>query len=114
MLAFALIWWRPPITSQIALGIYYALIYALYDTVATFAYMPYYALTPELTSDYDERTELTTTRMFFSIFGSLVAFTVPLLIVNGFNPAHAAGYCSWAECLALSPRSFDPGLPRHP
>lgn len=89
MLAFALIWWRPPITSQIALGIYYALIYALYDTVATFAYMPYYALTPELTSDYDERTELTTTRMFFSIFGSLVAFTVPLLIVNGFNPAHA-------------------------
>lgn len=89
MVAFALIWWRPPITSQIALGIYYALIYALYDTVATFAYMPYYALTPELTSDYDERTELTTTRMFFSIFGSLVAFTVPLLIVNGFNPAHA-------------------------
>ena len=47
------------------------------------------ALTPELTSDYDERTELTTTRMFFSILGSLVAFTVPLLIVNGFNPAHA-------------------------
>lgn len=89
MLAFALIWWKPPITSQIALGIYYALIYALYDTVATFAYMPYYALTPELTSDYDERTELTTTRMFFSIFGSLVAFTVPLLIVGGFNPSHA-------------------------
>jgi GPH family glycoside/pentoside/hexuronide:cation symporter len=72
-----------------ALGVYYALIYALYDTVATFAYMPYYALTPELTSDYDERTELTTTRMFFSILGSLVAFTMPLLIVDGFNPSHA-------------------------
>ena len=51
--------------------------------------MPYFALTPELTSDYDERTELTTTRMFFSILGSLVAFTVPLLIVDGFNPSHA-------------------------
>ncbi len=88
-LAFALMWWRPPISSQVALGIYYALIYALYDTVATFAYMPYFALTPELTADYDERTELTTTRMFFSILGSLVAFTVPLLIVGGFNPAHA-------------------------
>ena len=89
VLAFALIWWRPPITSQIGLGIYYAVIYALYDTVATFVYMPYYALTPELTSDYDERTQLTTTRMFFSILGSLVAFTVPLLIVGGFDPAHS-------------------------
>jgi GPH family glycoside/pentoside/hexuronide:cation symporter len=89
VLAFTLIWWRPPIASQIGLGIYYALIYALYDTVATFVYMPYYALTPELTSDYDERTELTTTRMFFSILGSLVAFTVPLLIVGGFDPAHS-------------------------
>ena len=57
--------------------------------MATFAYMPYYALTPELTSDYDERTSLTTTRMFFSILGSLIAFTVPLLIVDGFNPSHA-------------------------
>jgi GPH family glycoside/pentoside/hexuronide:cation symporter len=88
-LAFALMWWRPPLTSPIALGIYYALIFALYDTVATFVYMPYYALTPELTSDYDERTALTTTRMFFSILGSLVAFTIPLLIIGGFNPAHA-------------------------
>jgi GPH family glycoside/pentoside/hexuronide:cation symporter len=88
-LIFALIWWRPPFHAQLALGIYYALIYALYDTVATFAYMPYFALTPELTSDYDERTDLTTTRMFFSILGSLIAFTVPLMIVGGFNPAHA-------------------------
>jgi GPH family glycoside/pentoside/hexuronide:cation symporter len=88
-LAFGLMWWRPPIYAPLALGIYYAIIYALYDTVATFAYMPYYALTPELTSDYDERTSLTTTRMFFSILGSLIAFTVPLLIVDGFNPAHA-------------------------
>jgi GPH family glycoside/pentoside/hexuronide:cation symporter len=88
-LAFALMWWRPPLASALALGIYYALIYALYDTVATFAYMPYFALTPELTSDYDERTALTTTRMFFSILGSLVAFTVPLLIVEKFDPAHA-------------------------
>lgn len=89
VLVFTLLWWKPPFTSQLMLAIYYALAYALYDTVATFAYMPYFALTPELTSDYDERTELTTTRMFFSILGSLVAFTVPLLIVDGFNPSHA-------------------------
>jgi len=51
--------------------------------------MPYYALTPELSSDYDERTGLTSTRMFFSIFGSLIAFTLPLAVVDGFHPDHA-------------------------
>ncbi len=89
ILVFALMWWKPPITGALSLGMYYSFIYALYDTVATFVYMPYFALTPELTSDYDERTALTTARMFFSILGSLVAFSVPLLIVDGFNPAHA-------------------------
>ena len=51
--------------------------------------MPYFALTPELSSDYDERTGLTSTRMFFSILGSLIAFTLPLWVVGGFHPQHA-------------------------
>jgi GPH family glycoside/pentoside/hexuronide:cation symporter len=85
-LAFLSLWWRPPIESQIGLAIYYAAAYLLFDTSATFVYMPYYALTPELTADYDERTALTSYRMFFSIFGSLVAFTIPLMIIGGFRP----------------------------
>ncbi len=88
-LAFALMWWRPPIQREVALAVYYALAYVLFDAAATFVYMPYFALTPELTPDYDERTDLTTARMFFSILGSLVAFTVPLMIVDGFQPDHA-------------------------
>ncbi len=89
-IAFALMWWRPPLQTDQALAIYYAFIYVLYDAAATFAYMPYYALTPELTSDYDERTGLTTTRMFFSILGGLVAFTVPLMIIGGLAPANSS------------------------
>ena len=88
-LVFTLMWWRPPFESVVALVIYYAFIYVLFDAAATFVYMPYFALTPELTPDYDERTSLTTTRMFFSIVGSLVAFTIPLMIVNGFRPENA-------------------------
>jgi GPH family glycoside/pentoside/hexuronide:cation symporter len=88
-LIFAMMWWRPPFENAIALVIYYAIAYVLFDAAATFVYMPYFALTPELTPDYDERTSLTTTRMFFSIFGSLVAFTVPLMLVNGFRPENA-------------------------
>jgi glycoside/pentoside/hexuronide:cation symporter, GPH family len=89
-LAFTLLWWRPPFDEVPALAVYYALAFALFDTAASFVYMPFYALTPELTSDYDERTALTSTRMFFSILGSLIAFTIPLSIVGGFNPEHAS------------------------
>jgi GPH family glycoside/pentoside/hexuronide:cation symporter len=96
-LAFALLWYRPPLESQLALAAYYALAYVVFDASATFVYMPYFALTPELTSDYDERTALTSYRMFFSIAGSLVAFTVPLFIVGTFTPDNA-------------PRVFEMGL----
>ena len=89
-IVFALMWWRPPIQGDVALVVYYAFIYVLYDAAATMIYMPYFALTPELTSDYDERTSLTSVRAFFSILGSLVAFTIPLMIVNGFSPDHAS------------------------
>jgi GPH family glycoside/pentoside/hexuronide:cation symporter len=90
-LAFIFFFWVPPWENQIALAVYYGLMYAVLDTMATFVYMPYYALTPELTLDYDERTALTTARMLFSIVGSLIAFTVPLFIIDAL-PDPRMGY----------------------
>jgi len=89
-LAFMLMWYRPPFESQLALAAYYAFAYMLYDAAATFVYMPYFSLTPELTDDYDERTSLTSYRMFYSILGGLLAFTVPLMIVGTFNPENTS------------------------
>jgi len=88
-LAFLLLWVRPPFQNPVALAAYYALAYLIFDAAATFVYMPYFALTPELTQDYDERTQLTSYRMFFSILGSLVAFTIPLFIIGNFTPENA-------------------------
>ena len=88
-LAFIMMWYKPPFTSNTALTIYYAAAYVVFDSAATFVYMPYFALTPELTEDYDERTALTSYRMFFSILGSLLAFTVPFMIVGTFTPENA-------------------------
>ena len=88
-LAFVLLWLRPAWESQAALAIYYAFAYVLFDTAATAVYMPYFALTPELTESYDERTSLTSYRMVYSILGSLVAFTIPLAIVGSFAPENA-------------------------
>jgi glycoside/pentoside/hexuronide:cation symporter, GPH family len=87
-LAFTMMWFKPPWDNMIALTAYYAVAYVIFDTAATFVYMPYYALTPELTEDYDERTSLTSYRMFYSIFGSLLAFTLPLMIVGSFSPGN--------------------------
>ena len=88
-LAFTMMWFKPPWDNLIALTAYYAVAYVIFDTAATFVYMPYYALTPELTEDYDERTSLTSYRMFYSIFGSLLAFTIPLMIVGSFSPGNS-------------------------
>lgn len=88
-IAFMLLWYRPPIENTILLAVYYAFAYVLFDSAATFVYMPFYALTPELTSNYDERTALTTYRMFFSILGSLIAFTVPIMIIGSLQPSNA-------------------------
>jgi len=91
-LAFMLMWIKPPWENWMALTAYYAFAYVLFDTAATFVYMPYYALTPELTENYDERTSLTSYRMFFSIFGSLLAFTVPIKIIGSISPENAGRF----------------------
>jgi glycoside/pentoside/hexuronide:cation symporter, GPH family len=85
-IAYSLLWWRPPVDSQLQLAIYYGIAFILYDTTATILYMPYFALTPELTSDYDERTTVTTYRMAFSIVGAMIAYVVPLAIIGAMIP----------------------------
>jgi len=88
-LSFAALWWLPPISSQIGLAIYYSLAFLFYEAAATFVYMPFYALTPELTQDYDERTSLSAYRMAFSLAAGLVAFTLPLAIIGSMQPENA-------------------------
>ena len=88
-IAFVMMWWIPPFTSQLAIAGYYALAYFFFDLMVTIVTMPYFALTPELTQDYDERTSLTSYRMAFSLLGGLVAFVVPLAIIGETIPENA-------------------------
>lgn len=88
-IAFALMWLRPNFESTPALLVYYVVAYLVYDTASTFVSLSYFALTPELTEDYDERTSLTSFRMFFSIAGSLAAFTIPLMIIGSMRPGNS-------------------------
>jgi GPH family glycoside/pentoside/hexuronide:cation symporter len=88
-IAYTLLWIKPPFTGDTALVVYYVFAYIIYDAAATVVYMPYFALTPELTLDYDERTKLTSYRMFFSIFAGLIGFTVPLAFIGRMHPENA-------------------------
>jgi glycoside/pentoside/hexuronide:cation symporter, GPH family len=81
-LAFVALWWAPPFKSQILLAITVSLVYMLSDTLQTFISVPLYALTPEISSEYDERTSLTGYRMFFNLVASLVAAVAAPSIVD--------------------------------
>jgi GPH family glycoside/pentoside/hexuronide:cation symporter len=75
-LPFALIflaqWWIPPLAPW-GLFLYYLAIGIVFNLAYTLVNLPYTALTPELTQDYNERTRLSSVRFVFSIGGSILS-----------------------------------------
>ena len=61
---------------------YYVLIGILFNLAYTMVNLPYTALTPELTQDYNERTSLNSFRFAFSIGGSILSLVLAGLIFN--------------------------------
>ena len=85
-LSFLLLWWAPPWQSQLALMITVTLAFMISDTMQTLVVVPFFALTPEITQDYDERTRLTGYRMFFNLLASLAtAVAAPIIIDAALN-----------------------------
>ena len=81
-LSFITLWSAPAWESQTALLIYVTLSFMLADTLQTLVGVPFLSLTPELTSDYDERTALTSFRSFFQLAGALNVVVSVLAIVD--------------------------------
>lgn len=88
-LGFVILWWAPPIENQLGLAVIVTLAFMLSDTFQTIVGVPLYALTPEITLDYDERTSLTGYRMFFNLFASLVTAVAAPAIVDSVLAAGA-------------------------
>jgi glycoside/pentoside/hexuronide:cation symporter, GPH family len=86
--SFLLLWWAPPWHNQIALAVTITLAFMISDTFETLCGVPFASLLPELSPDYDERTTLTSFRIFFNLLASLVtAVAAPAII----DTALAAG-----------------------
>ncbi len=75
------LWWAPSWASQWALAAYVTFAFMLNDTLGTLVAVPYTAMTAEITHDYDERTSLTSFRMFFQLLASLsTAVAAPAIV----------------------------------
>jgi len=81
-LSFVILWSAPNWESQTAMLIYVTLSFMLADTLQTLVGVPFLSLTPELTSDYDERTTLTSFRSFFQLTGALTVVVAAPAIVD--------------------------------
>ena len=105
-LAFFLQWVVPDWRDE-GLFWYYLLVALLLDTGFTAVNVPYAALTPELTPDYDERTSLNAYRFSFSILGGTLAAFFHAVIVSGYEgTAVLRGYlisaAIWAGVIVVS------------
>ncbi len=80
-ISFALLWFVPS-DDPTVLFIYYLLVVLLFNTAFTVVSVPYNALLPELTSNYEERTTITGIRMSFSFLGTLLGAAGVTLIVD--------------------------------
>lgn len=58
--------------------------FLLVDTTQTLVSMPYYALSAELTYDYDERTSLISIRMIFTVIGYIMGAALTTMIAGSF------------------------------
>jgi len=83
-ISIALLWFVPQGASRIATFTWIALTFILFDTLWTLTNVPYYALTSELTDDYDERSTLTTFRMVMAVPAYLVGTALTPMIVGFF------------------------------
>lgn len=93
--------WRPVSYNREIYRFAYALFtYIFYSTVYTLVWIPYNALSSELTLDYDERTSLSSYRIFFSTLSSIVCAVAPLEIVKMFNDK-TTGYTAMGLILGV-------------
>jgi glycoside/pentoside/hexuronide:cation symporter, GPH family len=103
-IAFLMHWFVPALDAT-GLFWYYLVVAILLRTASTAVNVPYTAMTPEMTEDYDERTQLNNFRFAFSILGALVAIVAQPYIVGAFGGQSSGYFISaaiWAVFIILS------------
>jgi GPH family glycoside/pentoside/hexuronide:cation symporter len=95
--SIAIIFSVPSGLSNIAAFIVVIGTFLLFDTFHTAVSVPYYAMTPELTHNYDERTSLTAYRKIFGVSGYMAGAVFTTLIAQMYQSKFG-----WTQKLAYS------------
>jgi glycoside/pentoside/hexuronide:cation symporter, GPH family len=86
-IAIMLLWYVPRGLPDVGIFAWIAGTFILFDTMWTLTNVPYYALTAELTDDYDERSSLTAFRMVLGVPAYIVGAALTPVLVGLFVSA---------------------------
>lgn len=79
-LTFVLLWWIPPGMAPTPAGVLAALLLVLFATTYSLVGVPYQALVPTMTSDYDQRTRLVGYKAVLSAVGAVLGGGLALVV----------------------------------
>jgi len=108
----------PHSNPSLAIRFWAALLsYLFYCLMQSSVMIPYWSLASEITEDYTERGRMTTVRLGFSIFASIVCVALPGMIVNAYEGNN--GYivmsiifgCIFMVCIAITGFFAKEGIP---
>jgi len=91
--------------------------YIFFTAVQTSIMIPYFSLSSEMTDDYTERARMTTVRLGFSIFSSIICVAIPGIIVDAFDGTDGYIVMSltfgvlFAICVAITGLFAKEGIP---
>lgn len=90
-IAFYLMFRNPGLEDSTAKFIWTMLTYTFFCTVYSLTNIPYNALLPELSKDYDERTHISGYKQAFAVIGTLIGAGVAMPIIAAF-PSRTTGF----------------------
>jgi oligogalacturonide transporter len=99
-LSFFLMWYPAALGTELGRFFFVLLTYLFFSTIVSIVMLSYNAAIPELTSDYNERTSVSSFRIFFSSVASIISAVLPLEIVKLF-PDMRQGYIAMGLAFGL-------------
>ncbi|WJV54723.1 MFS transporter [Pectobacteriaceae bacterium CE90] len=71
---------------------FYLTVYLLFEVIAAMVLIPWETLPSEMTKDFNQRTKLSTCRMFLSAVGTFLATFIPGLLISHFGEHNPSAY----------------------
>lgn len=81
-ITFAALWFPVRFESEAGTVLYYMVLYLLFNSIITMVMVPYNALMPELTPDFQQRGRLSGIRIAFSNFSGIIGGILPTAVIS--------------------------------